>query len=209
MLVRSLVSRGFACCEAEDGLEALSEMLRSSNHTIRKFPGPILPVCGPISEEGSMAGGGPGSPQSPQSPPSSYSPDSPVRAVGGRKILNGVACTNMLLSSQTQHFSIDAILIDFHMPKMNGPEAIVELRNMGKTMSTNPINPPYQPTLSTHFINIPYQYTLLTHPINQIYQHTLSTHLINPPHQLSLSTHLINTLYQHRIPGSHHRRKWW
>ena len=175
-------------------------MLRSSNHTIRKFPGPILPVCGPISEEGSMAGGGPGSPQSPQSPPSSYSPDSPVRAVGGRKILNGVACTNMLLSSQTQHFSIDAILIDFHMPKMNGPEAIVELRNMGKTMSTNPIN---QPTLITHLINTPYQPTLSTHSINQPFQQaeqftpsiSPSTHPIKPHYQSTLSKRLINIPY--------------
>ena len=182
MLVRSLVSRGFACCEAEDGLEALSEMLRSSNHTTRKFPGPILSIGGFIGSpaiEASMAGGGAGSPQSPHSP---YSPGTPVRAAGGRKILKGVASTNTLVSHQIQHFSIDAVLMDFHMPKMNGPEAIIELRNMGKTMSTNPINPPYQHTLSTHLINPPYQ-------------HTLSTHLINTPYQHNLSTHSINSLY--------------
>ena len=200
MLVRSLVSRGFACCEAEDGLEALSEMLRSSNHTTRKFPGPILSIGGFIGSpaiEASMAGGGAGSPQSPHSP---YSPGTPVRAAGGRKILKGVASTNTLVSHQIQHFSIDAVLMDFHMPKMNGPEAIIELRNMGKTMSTNPIN---QPTLITHLINTPYQPTLSTHSINQPFQQaeqftpsiSPSTHPIKPHYQSTLSKRLINIPY--------------
>ena len=62
MLVRSLVKRGFACCEAEDGLEALSEMLRSSNQTTRKLPSPILSIGGSIvsPDDAAMAGGGAG-----------------------------------------------------------------------------------------------------------------------------------------------------
>ena len=30
-----------------------------------------------------------------------------------------------------QDFSIDAVLIDFNMPRMNGPDAIVEMRKIG------------------------------------------------------------------------------
>ena len=32
---------------------------------------------------------------------------------------------------QPQQFAIDAVLIDFNMPRMNGPDAIVEMRKMG------------------------------------------------------------------------------
>ena len=162
-------------------------MLRSSNQITRKFSAPILSIGGSIVSS-AMAGGGAGTP---------HSPGTSVRAAGSRKIPKGVASTNMLVSHQIQHFSIDAVLIDFHMPKLNGPEAIVELRNMGETMSTNPINPPYQLTLSTHLINPPYQHTISTHLINPPYQPTLSTHLINTPYQPILSIHLINTPHQH------------
>ena len=39
------------------------------------------------------------------------------------------------------------------------------------------------------------QTTLSTHPINPPYQLTLSNHLIKPPHQPTLSTHPINPFY--------------
>ena len=194
MLVRSLVSRGFACCEAEDGLEALSEMLRSSNQATSKFPAAILSIVGSIvsSDDAVMAGGGAASPRL------SDTPGRSPRAAGSRVKLNGVVNTNMLVASQIQHFSIDAVLIDFHMPKMNGPEAIVELRNMGKTLSTHRIN-----TISTS-----YQPTLSSHPISTSYQHTLSTHPIDTPCQHTLSTLSINTFNPHRFPRFHYRSEW-
>ena len=37
MLVRMLISKGFACCEAEDGLEGLSEMSRMNRQSSYKF----------------------------------------------------------------------------------------------------------------------------------------------------------------------------
>ena len=127
MLVRSLVSRGFACCEAEDGLEALSEMSRSSNHLIRKLP--QQRSSNASAKDVLMAGGG-GASTPPRTPVLS-----PRSAAGGgsRMKLSGAACTNLLerLGGNIQHYSIDAVLIDYHMPKMNGPECIVELRMMG------------------------------------------------------------------------------
>ena len=56
------------------------------------------------------------------------------------------------------------------------------------TLSTHPLNLPYQPsqpTLSTHLINPPYQPTLSTHPP---YQPTPTTHPLNPPSQPTLLT---------------------
>ena len=35
------------------------------------------------------------------------------------------------LDKEDQQFAIDAVLIDFNMPRMNGPDAIVEMRKMG------------------------------------------------------------------------------
>ena len=32
---------------------------------------------------------------------------------------------------EDQQFAIDAVLIDFNMPRMNGPDTIVEMRKMG------------------------------------------------------------------------------
>ena len=209
MLVRSLVSKGFACCEAEDGLEALSEMSRSSNQATRKFVAPFPSFMSPrpsIVSHASVAGGG--------GVVSSHSPGPPVLSLStvGRQKLSGAACTNKLVASQIQHYSIDAVLIDYNMPKMNGPECIVELRNMGMNnidiphpintpypLLTHPINPSYQHTISTH--PIPYQHTFTTHPVNPPYQPILSTHPINPPYPLL--THPINPSYQPTL-STHH-----
>ena len=175
MLVRALVSRGFTCCEAEDGLEALSEMLRKSNQSPRTLTAPIASTRSVYDASGgaSMAGGGGsglnGMKETSKYPSSNFPGGSFVSnkgtplAGGGdvdssmdsRTKLNHVSCANMLATSQLQHFTIDAVLIDFQMPKMNGPECIVELRNMGKTLSSLPVSPPiYQPTspqrLTTH-----------------------------------------------------------
>ena len=95
MLVRMLISKGFACCEAEDGVEALSELLCEmssdrndtllqrmvSNDRLRKYDKSI---------------------------------------VGSFDTHN-----------QQRQFAIDAVLIDFNMPRMNGPDAIVEMRKIG------------------------------------------------------------------------------
>ena len=134
MLVRSLVSRGFACCEAEDGLDALSEMSRSSNQFIQQREQRN-------SGDASIAGGGGSGLSSPL-----LSPRGTAR--GARKT-SATAITNMFgrRISEVQHYSIDAVLIDFHMPRMNGPDAIVQLRNMGKILSPFPINKP----INTHY----------------------------------------------------------
>ena len=125
MLVRSLVSRGFACCEAEDGLEALSEMSRSSNRSLSagvSCPSPRLPISrlGSVGDA-SMAGGG------------GVGPLRNLRSDAFTRKSSGHAISNLFdpRSSQKQHYSIDAVLIDFNMPRMNGPDAIVEMRKIG------------------------------------------------------------------------------
>ena len=87
MLVRMLVSKGFACREAEDGVEALSEMLCKSN----------------------------------------------IRRIGSNdrnKKYNKSLAESFDMKNHQQQFAIDAVLIDFHMPRMNGPDAIVEMRKI-------------------------------------------------------------------------------
>ena len=140
MLVRSLVSRGFACCEAEDGLEALSEMSRSSNQFSLSV-GVSCPsnVSSPRFATASASAGGEGGGGA-----SSKVAGGGGVVVGGSprsrrnkyvaRNLNGLALgANMFerRASMVQHYSIDAVLIDFNMPRMNGPDAIVQLRNMG------------------------------------------------------------------------------
>ena len=110
MLVRSLVSRGFSCCEAEDGLVALSVLTRSSvvslNMSKEQYHMSKIPSVG--AGVASMAGGGAGG--------SFRMPNS--------RILE-------FRDKETQHYSIDAVFIDFNMPRMNGPDAIVEMRKIG------------------------------------------------------------------------------
>ena len=72
--------------------------------------------------------------------------DSPCMT--GRTKLKNTSCTSQIsLTNQLQHYSIDAVLIDFHMPRMNGPECIEQLRKMGKTFALFPINKP----INTHY----------------------------------------------------------
>ena len=105
MLVRMLISKGFACCEAEDGVEALSEMSRKM-----------------ISENLSIK----------QAPPDGN--DTLLRRVGSndrKGVYNKSIALSFDMHCQHRQFSIDAVLIDFHMPRMNGPDAIVEMRKIG------------------------------------------------------------------------------
>ena len=88
MLVRMLISKGFACREAEDGLEALSELLCEMS---------MSSVRGTVSDD----------------------------RLG--KYHKSIAES---FDMHNQQFSIDAVLIDFHMPRMNGPDAIVEMRRI-------------------------------------------------------------------------------
>ena len=125
MLVRSLVSRGFACCEAEDGVEALSVLVRSSfaslsasiNVSLKQRPLSRIPSV--AAGAASMAGGGGG---------------------GSFRIPRNGSCrkphshrfqTLEFREKQMQHYSIDAVLIDFNMPRMNGPDTIVQMRTIG------------------------------------------------------------------------------
>ena len=101
MLVRFLISKGFACREAEDGMEGLSEMSR-----MRLIQ----------SRQSRLSGA-----------------NSPVRCLSPRRSLipDGVPRVVEQHQQQQQQFAIDAVLIDSNMPRMNGPEAIVEMRKIG------------------------------------------------------------------------------
>ena len=107
MLVRMLISKGFACREAEDGLDALSEMLCKSAYVSaspsKKHASPDLTVA-------------------------------QLRRIGSHDRnwkYNKSIAFSFDMHSQQQQFAIDAVLIDFHMPRMNGPDAIVEMRKIG------------------------------------------------------------------------------
>ena len=104
MLVRMLISKGFACREAEDGVEALSELSRKI-----------------ISESLS------------NKQASLDRKDSLPRKFGSidRKMMSSRSIGLSLdKQNQPRQFAIDAVLIDFHMPRMNGPDAIVEMRKI-------------------------------------------------------------------------------
>ena len=112
MLVRMLVSKGFACLEAEDGIEGLSEVSRmflhksTSDNSIMKRGDPInLPSC--IIETARA---------------------SSIR-FSQRRLVTAQEHQEEL--EHLDHFAIDAVLIDSNMPRMNGPEAIVEMRKIG------------------------------------------------------------------------------
>ena len=107
MLVRMLISKGFACCEAEDGVEGLSEMSRMYLHGLRGVNN--LESNGSVDPSKDHS-----SPQENATPHRS----SQIIRIGSRAI-------------EDQQFSIDAVLIDSNMPRMNGPEAIEEMRKMG------------------------------------------------------------------------------
>ena len=95
MLVRMLISKGFACREAEDGVEALSELLceMSSDRNDTLLQRMVS--------------------------------DDRIRKYD--KSIVGSFDTH----NQQRQFAIDAVLIDFNMPRMNGPDAIVEMRKIG------------------------------------------------------------------------------
>ena len=106
MLVRMLKSKGFATCEAEDGLEALSEMTRIILRSSAPFTGILSPLLSSIPSERLVI---------------------PVGSSNNIAALSHHSNP----SSEKQLFAIDAVLIDFNMPRMNGPDSIVEMRQMG------------------------------------------------------------------------------
>ena len=105
MLVRMLISKGFACCEAEDGLEALSEMTRIILRCSVPFTGIVSPLLNSIL------------------------PERKLSSIGSSNGITGALPSDS--SKVKQLFAIDAVLIDFNMPRMNGPDTIVEMRQMG------------------------------------------------------------------------------
>ena len=114
MLVRMLISKGFACLEAEDGMEGLSAMM--------------TPMYLNKSFSGSYGSGAPNR-LHPTLRASSLRGSS-LRSAQGR--LSIVQAHQEEKEQQEQHqFTIDAVLVDSNMPRMNGPEAIVEMRNVG------------------------------------------------------------------------------
>ena len=129
MLVRMLIAKGFACREADDGMAALSEISRMN---LRKQND----ASGLASKNGN------GSPMSPAS-----------ASVGGGGLWPADSVTQMMTKKRDsvlatrarykksiaesldfglqQTFAVDAVLIDSNMPRMNGPEAVVEMRKLG------------------------------------------------------------------------------
>ena len=108
MLVRMLISNGFACREAEDGMEALSEISRM--YSLRSD-----------SDDDAL---------SLLSPAIATSRTTPVRF--SLKRLGSLRLHQEREEQEHEkRFAIDAVLIDSNMPRMNGPEAIVEMRKIG------------------------------------------------------------------------------
>ena len=107
MLVRMLISKGFACREAEDGVEALSEMLCKNR------------IMSPSTSHQNLV--------------SRDQLDTSLRKSGSKE-RNWNYNKSLALSfdvNNQQQFSIDAVLIDFHMPRLNGPDTIKEMRKIG------------------------------------------------------------------------------
>ena len=124
MLVRMLVSKGFACCEAEDGVEGLSEMSRMYLHKSNSG------LCGVNNPENKGSVIRIGSPAKGADP--SRDNSSPQVAATPRRLqIIRIGSRVEEYATKYQHFAIDAVLIDSNMPRMNGPEAIEEMRNMG------------------------------------------------------------------------------
>ena len=123
MLVRMLTSKGFACCEAEDGVEGLSEMSRMY---MRKSKSKCHDISGSADREAERRSlirvGMPVIENTQQSASPRVSLQ--IMRTGSR---GGVEESDL----QHQQFAIDAVLIDSNMPRMNGPEAIVEMRKIG------------------------------------------------------------------------------
>ena len=108
MLVRMLISKGFACREAEDGVEALSEMLCKNR------------IMSPSTSNKNLV--------------SRDQLDTSLHRKSGSKERNFKYNKSLALSfdvNNQQQFSIDAVLIDFHMPRLNGPDTIKEMRKIG------------------------------------------------------------------------------
>ena len=114
MLVRMLISKGFACREAEDGMEGLSEMSRLA-----------VPSSVSLHKSFNMFSGMLAHQHTPQA----------LTEVTTKPKANSYSYLKQieqhLIEKQPQNFAIDAVLIDFNMPRMNGPDAIVEMRKMG------------------------------------------------------------------------------
>ena len=124
MLVRMLFSKGFACCEAEDGVEGLSEMSRMYLHKSNSG------LCGVNNPENKGSVIRIGSPAKGADP--SRDNSSPQVAATPRRLqIIRIGSRVEEYATKYQHFAIDAVLIDSNMPRMNGPEAIEEMRNMG------------------------------------------------------------------------------
>jgi len=113
MLVRMLISEGFACYEAQDGVEGLSELSRiffsgSSKKNVRN------PSRDDLLHQDNV--------DLLHQDNVPRRPNSMIR-VGNRVDEDG--------TTNYRQFAIDAVLIDYNMPRMNGPEAIKEMRKMG------------------------------------------------------------------------------
>ena len=151
MLVRMLTSKGFACREAEDGVEGLSEMsqmfVRKSRHAQQHH--------GDINISSSNDGADPlgsraGSPA--MGSTKNALPRSSVIRLGSR---------GDEYEQKQLLYAIDAVLIDSNMPRMNGPGQHTQRTC---TLAVPPLHNP--PPINTQHI------LLLTHPIIS-YVHTL------------------------------------
>ena len=120
MLVRMLMSKGFACVEAEDGIEGLIEVSRmNKGFRNKRNVSDIIHNNDP-----------------------SHAPKRrtlPGQSVRGFLLNHSYSQNSSQKAEQEQEqeqqerypFVIDAVLIDSNMPRMNGPEAIEEMRKIG------------------------------------------------------------------------------
>ena len=107
MLVRMLNSKGFACREAEDGVEALSEMLCKNR------------IMSPSASSRHISR-------------DQVDTSTSLRKIGSKERnwkYNYSRAISFDINNQQQN--IDAVLIDFHMPRLNGPDTIKEMRKFG------------------------------------------------------------------------------
>ena len=119
MLVRMLIAKGFACLEAEDGMAALSEVSRMIFRKSNNSGSGSKKLCDASPAAPAPANG--------DTPINSNPVIDPI--IASRGVYKKSIAESFDLGSP--NFAVDAVLIDSNMPRMNGPEAVLEMRKIG------------------------------------------------------------------------------
>ncbi len=127
MLLHMLEAEGFECAQAVDGLAAVAYIKRASMF--------LLPPSQKGSKHESNHGNSKSCSKSDSKANSVHSsaPNSGHILHGSGQSLarTGSRASGKLMQTVRGHLPPDVILMDSNMPKMNGPEAIVEIRKLG------------------------------------------------------------------------------